>query len=194
MQVKDIHTLHSDYMKVRDVLKANQLYISELEKRCQEMGVNTDTIQELRELGQVKMQLGKNGKPNRYLGLNLESANHYAAVGMSDNVKFYESYKINNMMTKENLLNIVSEFYNQTKEDIKSSSRKRSLVICRQVYCAIFKNFKPHATLKEIGLFLGGRDHSTVINSLNNHNNDLKYTRGYQEEFNQIKSFLATKL
>lgn len=194
MQVKDVDTLYSDYMKVRDILKGNQLYITELEKKCQEVGVNTDTIQELRKLGQVKMQLRRDGRPNNYLGLNLESPNHYAAIGMSDNVQFYEDFKIENRLTKDNLLDLISQFYDQNKTDIKGKSRLKCLVICRQVYSALLRRFRPNTTLSEIGLFLGGRDHSTIINALQNHENDMIYAKGYKEEFQKLKSFLVNKL
>lgn len=194
MQVKDVDTLYSDYMKVRDILKGNQLYISELERKCQEVGVNTDTIQELRKLGQVKREIRRDGMPNNRLILSIESPNHYAAIGMSDNAKFYEDFKIDNRLSKENLLDLISQFYDQSKKDIKSKSRVKSLVICRQVYSALLRKFRPNTTLSEIGLFLGGRDHSTIINALTNHDNDMKYAKGYKEEFQKLKSFLVNKL
>lgn len=194
MQVKDVDTLYSDYIKVRDILRGNKLYISELEKKCQEVGVTTDTIQELRKLGQVKRERRRDGMPNNKLILSTESANHYAAIGMSDNVKFYEDFKIENRLTKDNLLDLISQFYDQNKTDIKSKRRLKCLVICRQVYSALLRKFRPNTTLSEIGLFLGGRDHSTIINSLQNHDNDMRYAKGYKEEFQKLKSFLVNKL
>jgi chromosomal replication initiator protein len=49
--------------------------------------------------------------------------------------------------------------------DLKSSGRSRSILVPRQVGMYLSKRLT-HASLSEIGAFYGGRDHSTVLNSL----------------------------
>ena len=63
------------------------------------------------------------------------------------------------------LIKIVSAYYERSVEDIRGHSRKRFLITPRHVFCHI-----AYITLKmeyaAIGAFLGGRDHSTIIQSV----------------------------
>lgn len=62
------------------------------------------------------------------------------------------------------ILEAVCEFYHQSYDKVKSKSRKRELVWCRQVFCR-FCRTHTSMTKVQIGEFLGGRDHTTVIHS-----------------------------
>jgi chromosomal replication initiator protein len=59
----------------------------------------------------------------------------------------------------------VCEFFKVSLEDVKGKSRKKELVVPRQVGIYMSKNFTT-LSLKTIGLHFGGRDHSTVIHSI----------------------------
>jgi chromosomal replication initiator protein len=59
----------------------------------------------------------------------------------------------------------ICEFFKVSIEDVKSKSRKKELVIPRQVGIYLAKNYTT-LSLKTIGLHFGGRDHSTVIHSI----------------------------
>ncbi|MDX2189487.1 MAG: chromosomal replication initiator protein DnaA [Bacteroidota bacterium] len=59
----------------------------------------------------------------------------------------------------------ITDFFKVTLEDVKSKSRKKELVIPRQVGIYLAKNYTT-LSLKTIGLYFGGRDHSTVIHSI----------------------------
>lgn len=59
----------------------------------------------------------------------------------------------------------VCEFFKVTLDDLKGKSRKKELVIPRQVGIYLAKNYTT-LSLKTIGLYFGGRDHSTVIHSI----------------------------
>jgi len=194
MQVKDVDTLYSDYLKVRDILRGRSLYLNELENLCKKEGIDEEVIQTMRDLGQIKRRIREDGIPDNKMVLHKQDTSHYAAVGMDENAQFYEDYKLDHRLTLDNLLDIISQFYRESKRDIISPCRVKSLVICRQVFCFFSKSYIPNITLKKIGLFLGGRDHSTVINSLRNHENDMLYTKGYKEEFAKAKEFLINKL
>jgi len=59
----------------------------------------------------------------------------------------------------------VCEFAKITLEELKGKSRKKELVIPRQIGIYLAKNYTS-LSLKTIGLYFGGRDHSTVIHSI----------------------------
>lgn len=64
--------------------------------------------------------------------------------------------------TPEHLLNKVCEFYNQDSESVKGVCRKRELVWCRHVFFYFCHQYTS-MTKVQIGEFMGGRDHTTVI-------------------------------
>lgn len=59
----------------------------------------------------------------------------------------------------------VAAHYSISLEDLKSKSRKRELVTARQIAMFFAKKYTNHS-LKSIGHYFGGRDHSTVIHAL----------------------------
>lgn len=65
----------------------------------------------------------------------------------------------------DEILRIVAEHYKIRITDLKSSSRARPIVVPRQIAMWLIKKFLDKS-LVEIGKTFGGRDHTTVINSL----------------------------
>jgi len=65
----------------------------------------------------------------------------------------------------EKIKKLVAEHYKVSVEKIQSSTRKREVVIARQLSMYFAKNFT-NKSLKSIGDDFGGKDHSTVIYSL----------------------------
>ena len=58
----------------------------------------------------------------------------------------------------------VGEYFNISIDDMKAKTRKKEVVIARQVAMHFAKDYTNHS-LKSIGYHFGGRDHSTVIYS-----------------------------
>lgn len=73
--------------------------------------------------------------------------------------------KAANEVNVDFILAIVSEAFEISIEQLKSKSRKRDIVIGRQVAMYLSKKYTK-VSLKELGGVFGGRDHSTVIYSL----------------------------
>ncbi len=85
--------------------------------------------------------------------LNLELAKQVMAqtVGIEENV-----------LTISEILKVVGEYYNLSKDDIVGRKRTRVVTTARQVTMYLAKEYSD-ASLKAIGRELGNRDHSTVI-------------------------------
>jgi len=64
-------------------------------------------------------------------------------------------------------LEVCSE-YPVSISQIRSSSRKEEVVYVRNKFVEVAKREYEY-TLQEIGSFLGGRDHSSIVHSLNNY-------------------------
>lgn len=68
-------------------------------------------------------------------------------------------------ITIEEIQRIVSEYFKVRITDLKSTSRAKQIVVPRQIAMYLIKKFLDKS-LVEIGKSFGGRDHTTVINSL----------------------------
>jgi chromosomal replication initiator protein len=66
----------------------------------------------------------------------------------------------------EEIIKTVSKFSNLKPSDLKGKRKSGSIVLPRQIAMYIMRK-KTSLSLPEIGRFFGGRDHSTVIHSIN---------------------------
>ena len=72
-----------------------------------------------------------------------------------------------------NILDVVSNYYNITTSELLSKNRKKKFVFPRQVSMYIIKELYD-LTFKKIGQIFNGRDHSTVIYSIEQISNDIQ--------------------
>lgn len=72
--------------------------------------------------------------------------------------------QLNKEITVENIKSLVAEHFQVPIEKLGGKTRKRSIVIARQLSMYLAKNLT-NKSLKNIGNNFGGRDHSTVIYS-----------------------------
>ena len=79
----------------------------------------------------------------------------------------------NGIVSVEMIQKAVSELYNVSIDDLKSSSRKKTVAIPRHVAIYLCRELTEYS-LDEIGEEFGGRDHSTVISSINKIEDRLK--------------------
>ena len=68
--------------------------------------------------------------------------------------------------TMNDVVECVSDFYSVTKREVLGSNRSREFMVPRQISMWFCKKKLRHP-YKKIGDFFGGRDHSSVINSVN---------------------------
>lgn len=79
--------------------------------------------------------------------------------GLTNGIRF-------NARFMEFMFKNLCKWYGVTTEEVRSSSRKVELVYVRQLfYYWSYKNYKKYVTLVDLGKFVGGRDHTTVIHS-----------------------------
>lgn len=80
----------------------------------------------------------------------------------------------------------VALHYQVTLEQIKSKSRKREVVTARQVGMYLAKRHTSHS-LKSIGQYFGGRDHSTVIYALQTVDDLLDIDQPFKASFEDLQ-------
>lgn len=89
----------------------------------------------------------------------------------------------------ENLKKLLAFFFKLKWEIIMSSSRKREVVLARQLITVWIKQNTPW-TLVTIAKFIGGQDHSTVIHSINTINDQISVDRMLLNLMKNLNQFL----
>jgi chromosomal replication initiator protein len=86
----------------------------------------------------------------------------------------------------------VAEFYHLSQEDLKDKTRKKEIVIARQVAMYFAKEYTNHS-LKSIGYHFGGRDHSTVIHAVQTVNDMMDVNVNFKNSIADVKEKLKIK-
>jgi len=86
----------------------------------------------------------------------------------------------------------VSEQFHVSPEEMKDKTRKKEIVIARQVAMYFSKEYTNHS-LKSIGYHFGGRDHSTVIHAVQAVNDMMETDPKFNSSVQQLKKKLKMK-
>ncbi|AGA76305.1 chromosomal replication initiator protein DnaA [Echinicola vietnamensis] len=78
----------------------------------------------------------------------------------------------------------VSDYYGIKLDDLKAKTRKKEIVVARQVAMYFSKEFTNHS-LKSIGYHFGGRDHSTVIHAVQTVNDLMETDTSFRNAINE---------
>ena len=89
------------------------------------------------------------------------------SLEMAENVLGHTFIKKNHLITIEYLQKLVAEHFSLSINAVMSDSRQKEVTIARHIAIYLCKQLT-NSSLKTIGLHFGGRDHSTVIHSIQN--------------------------
>jgi len=114
-------------------------------------------------------------------------------LGLAKQVLKNIVHDIDTEISIDYLHKIVTEHFNVSLESIKSKTRKKEIVIARQVAMYLAKHYTNHS-LKSIGQYCGGRDHSTVIHAIQAVDDMLHTEHQFKASFEEIKRKVKIKL
>jgi len=86
----------------------------------------------------------------------------------------------------------VAEYFHLKVDDLKDKTRKKEIVIARQVAMYFSKEYTNHS-LKSIGYHFGGRDHSTVIHAVQSVNDMIDVNANFRSSIKDLKDKLKIK-
>ena len=86
----------------------------------------------------------------------------------------------------------VSDYFHINLDDLKAKTRKKEIVIARQVAMYFSKDYTNHS-LKSIGYHFGGRDHSTVIHALQSVNDMIDTDSKFRYSVDELKKKLKMR-
>lgn len=87
----------------------------------------------------------------------------------------------------------VGEYFQISVEDLKDKTRKKEIVIARQVAMYLCKEYTNHS-LKSIGYHFGGRDHSTVIHAVQSVSDMMDIDQKFGQSIDELKKKMKMKL
>ena len=88
-------------------------------------------------------------------------------------------------ISKDEILEIIAEECCIKVSDIADKTRKREVINGRFIFCGIMKEYFGYS-LKKIGEFVGGRDHTTVIHSIEKYHDRYQTEEHYRMVVNNI--------
>ena len=86
----------------------------------------------------------------------------------------------------------VAEYFHLKVADLKDKTRKKEIVIARQVAMYFSKEYTNHS-LKSIGYHFGGRDHSTVIHAVQSVNDMMDVNVNFRDSIKDLRDKLKIK-
>lgn len=94
-----------------------------------------------------------------------------------------------NSITSKHIIEAVSKFFDIEIKDLVGKSRKKELVIPRQITMFLLRE-EISASFPSIGQEIGGRDHTTAIHACNKINEDLKNNQKLKQQLLSIRQLL----
>jgi chromosomal replication initiator protein len=107
---------------------------------------------------------------------------------LMDNLR--SSHKYGSNLTSKKILAVVSEYYDITLDELVGASRKKNLVLPRQVAMYLMRE-ELKSSFPTIGQELGGRDHTTAMHACTKIQESLKNDEKIQQDIHNLKQRLA---
>lgn len=98
----------------------------------------------------------------------------------------YENFKVSRSLNLDTIMIAVCKYYGVDRDDVIGKRRHRHITQPRHIVCYIAKFYIPSLSLENIGKYLGGRDHSTVIHGASSIMDDMSYNKTLRMEVNEI--------
>jgi chromosomal replication initiator protein len=93
-------------------------------------------------------------------------------------------------ITIQNILDVVTKYYNVRLSDLQSKKRHKSIAFPRQV-CMFLARRHTRYSLEEIGGYFGGRDHTTVLHAVRTVDKDVKEDAEIAEQLTRLEGQLT---
>lgn len=96
---------------------------------------------------------------------------------------------IQKKITLDDIIEHVCTFYSVKPEDLHSRSRKRDIVLARQVAMYLAKKYTEESSAR-IGRIIGQRDHATVIHAYKTIKNQCEVDKAFQSTIDEVEQTL----
>jgi len=94
---------------------------------------------------------------------------------------------LDNTPTADDIIEAVAKYYILDEESIRGPGKKKEPLLARQIAMKLIRDMTS-LTLDEIGEAFGGRDHATVLNSINRVEKYMQSNAGFADTIRDIKA------
>ncbi len=93
-------------------------------------------------------------------------------------------------ITIQQIIDVVTKYYNVRTSDLQSKKRHKSIAFPRQVCMFLARKYTRYS-LEEVGGYFGGRDHTTVMHAVRTVTDDVKNETEIAEQLTHIQNQLS---
>jgi chromosomal replication initiator protein len=111
------------------------------------------------------------------------------SIEMAKQALKIEAPEESSRVTIESIQAAVANYFNIRVQDLKSPSRARMVALPRQIAMYLSRKYTP-VSLREIGGYFGGKDHSTIIHALDKIETALDQEPSLKEKIESIQNLL----
>ena len=96
-----------------------------------------------------------------------------------------------NDITIDKVQKVVCEYFNITRDDLLSKTRKRQIVQARQIAMYMSRSLISNCSLSTIGAEIGGKDHATVLHACTTVNDLMSTDKTFKQYVTDIEKILV---
>ena len=96
-------------------------------------------------------------------------------------------------LTIEDIVHSTCEYYHVKDENIYTTSRKRDIVLARQVSMYLAHKLLPNMSLARIGQCIGSKDHSTVLHACRTIEEQLEVNKVMEAAIDEIEEKIKNR-
>ena len=96
-----------------------------------------------------------------------------------------------NDVTIDGVQKVVCEYFNITRDELLSKTRKRNIVQARQIAMYMSRNLISNCSLSTIGAEIGGKDHATVLHACTTVSDLMSTDKAFKQYVTDIEKLLV---
>ena len=96
-----------------------------------------------------------------------------------------------NDITIDRIQDTVCDYFNLSRNEIQSPSRKRQIVQARQIAMYLCRNYISNCSLSTIGAEIGGKDHATVLHACSTVADLMSTDKSFKQYVTDIEKMIA---
>ncbi|MGZ9414532.1 chromosomal replication initiator protein DnaA [Mycoplasma sp. 5370] len=104
---------------------------------------------------------------------------------------FHETVHFEREITHDRIIESVCSYYRVKEEEVRSKSRKREIVIARSMIIYLIRELLSFS-YERIGIYLGGKDHSTIMASYKKIEKDIETSHELKNAVNSLTNKVKT--
>ena len=122
---------------------------------------------------------------------NATLAHKEVTVELAESITEHIVGEEQNDVTIEGVQKIVCEYFNITRDELLSKTRKRNIVQARQIAMYMSRNLISNCSLSTIGAEIGGKDHATVLHACTTVSDLMSTDKTFKQYVTDIEKLLV---